>query len=180
MLQRAGGSAAIPTMRLPLNAAMHALPSPRFLQTNVVMLPWRPCHYNLSPKQGGNAAMPTLPLPPSCKQQQGGNAAMPTLPLTPCFPKQGGNAAIPTWQLPHCFQEQGGSAEIPTWPYHPARKSKVVMQPFPPGHYHFALESMFGRGGKTSTEIGPGITSGVIPRVSPNSSLPLSPRCPQN
>ena len=124
--------------------------------------------------------MPTLPLPPSCKQQQGGNAAMPTLPLTPCFPKQGGNAAIPTWQLPPCFQEQGGSAEIPTWPYHPARKSKVVMQPFPPGNYHFALESMVRRGGKTSTEIGPGITPGVIPRVSPNSSLPLSPRCPQD
>ena len=131
-------------------------------------------------KQGGNAAMPTLPLPPSCKQQQGGNAAMPTLPLTPCFPKQGGNAAIPTWLLPPCFQEQGGNAEIPTWPYHPARKSKVVMQPFPPGHYHFALKSMVGRGGKTGTEIGPGFTPGAIPRVAPNSSLPLSPRCPQH
>ena len=80
MLQRAGGSAAIPTMRLPLNAAMHALPSPRFLQTNVVMLPWRPCHYNLFPK----SKVVMLPCPPCHYHLLVNNSKVVMLPCPPC------------------------------------------------------------------------------------------------
>ena len=181
MPQRAGGSAAIPTMRLPLNAAMPTLPSTPF-----------------PPDQCGTVAMPALPLPPCPKSKVVMQQCPPChyhllvkqskVVMPPCphchyhlaFKCKGVTQPSPHGHYQLAFKSKVVMKQSPPDHYHPARKSKVVMQPFPPGHYHFALESMFGRGGKTSTEIGPGITSGVIPRVSPNSSLPLSPRCPQN
>ena len=145
---------------------------------------WHCCHAGLAiptlPQQGGNAAMTTLPLPPSRKKSK---VVMPPCPHCHyhlAFKCKGVTQPSPHGHYQLAFKSKVVMKQSPPDHYHPARKSKVVMQPFPPGHYHFALKSMVGRGGKTGTEIGPGFTPGTIPRVAPNSSLPLSPRCPQN
>ena len=78
-----------------------------------LMRPCPPYHYPFPAK----ADVVLLPCPPwhyHCVQEQGGNAAIPTWPLPPSFQEQGGNAAIPTWQVPLCSQGQGNNAASPT------------------------------------------------------------------